>query len=932
MSRKVKGKGAAAGKNPAPKTAAGKSPAVKPPAVKPPAVKPPAVKPPAGKNPAPKVAAVKTPAGKTPAGKTLAGKAVPAVPEPAAKAGTIASGPISAASAERAAAGYTAKDIQVLEGLDAVRKRPAMYIGNTSVEGLHHLVYEVVDNSVDEAMAGHARSIDVTIQSDNTVTVVDDGRGIPVEPHPQMKKSALEVVMCTLHAGGKFDRKTYQVSGGLHGVGVSVVNALSEWLEVEVRRGGKVYRQTYVRGKPTGPVKVVGDAKRTGTRVQFKPDPKIFEVLEFSFETLSKRLRELAFLNAGLKVTLRDERKKQAQELVFQFEGGVVSFVKDLNRNKNALHSNPIHVAKEKDRVQVEVAIQYNDSYGETLFAFANNINTIEGGSHVIGFRAALTGTLNDYAQEKKWLKGEASLSGEDVREGLTAVVSVRLPEPQFEGQTKTKLGNSEVKGIVQSVVNERLKAFLEENPGIARRIIEKSLLAAEAREAARKAKELTRRKSALDSGGLPGKLADCQEEDPAVAELFIVEGESAGGTAKAGRDRRYQAILPIRGKILNVEKARVDKVLSNIEIQAMVTAIGSGVGNDTVDPAKVRYRKVIIMADADVDGHHIRTLLLTFFYRQMRRLVEAGYIYIAQPPLYKIKRGKMERYIEGEKEMDRFLIEAASETGQLAFRDGKTITLGGEKLVSALESFFGMDRALEALKRKGLETATALEYLDGRKVPLYEVETEKGKKLLYSEEEYDAYREQIRQVSGAEGEEKKAKKPARARKGGNGKGKGDLLTEEELLSQKQSMTISLKDLGELRELEASLKELAKLGFTRRDLLRTVPEGRGKGGPRFVFTESGHRRETAVVQDLIAAIRETGQKGAVVQRFKGLGEMNAAELWETTMNPEQRILLQVKLDDAVLADQIFSILMGDQVEPRRAFIQAHAPEVRNLDI
>jgi DNA gyrase subunit B len=869
-------------------------------------------------------------------GAAKAGSSGKAAEKPAAELSAagpgVPAGPISQATADRAAAGYTAKDIQVLEGLEAVRKRPAMYIGNTSVEGLHHLVYEVVDNSVDEALAGHAKSIDVTIQSDNTVTVVDDGRGIPVELHPQMKKSALEVVMCTLHAGGKFDRKTYQVSGGLHGVGVSVVNALSEWLEVEVRRGGKVHRQTYVRGKPTGPVKAVGDAKRTGTRIQFKPDPKVFEVLEFSFETLSKRLRELAFLNAGLKITLRDERKKQAQELVFQYEGGVVSFVKELNRNKTALYATPIYVTKEKDRVQVEVAIQYNDSYGETLFAYANNINTIEGGSHVVGFRAALTGSLNDYAQERKWLKGEASLSGEDVREGLVAVISVRLPEPQFEGQTKTKLGNSEIKGIVQSVVNERLKNFLEENPGVARRIVEKSLLAAEAREAARKAKELTRRKSALDSGGLPGKLADCQEEDPAVAELFIVEGESAGGTAKTGRDRRFQAILPIRGKILNVEKARVDKVLSNIEIQAMVTAIGSGVGNDTVDPAKVRYRKVIIMADADVDGHHIRTLLLTFFYRQMRRLVEAGYVYIAQPPLYKIKRGKMERYIQGEREMDRFLVEAASESGSLTFKDGKSMTLNGEKLVAGLFGLFGMDRALESLKRKGVETGTALEYLDGKRVPLYEVETEKGKKLLYTEEEYDGYLEQIKEASEEESEGGKPKKQSRARKRANGNGKKDLLTEDELLDQKHSMTISLKDLGELRELEASLKELAKLGFTRRDLLKAVPEGRGKGGPRFIYTESGHRREAGGVGELITAVRETGQKGAVIQRFKGLGEMNAAELWETTMNPEKRVLLQVRLDDAVLADHIFSILMGDQVEPRRAFIQAHAPEVRNLDI
>jgi len=526
---------------------------------------------------------------KHPAAKVKA--AEPAAKMPLAKAPAVDS---AAETKTRAAGekGYTAADITVLEGLEAVRKRPAMYIGNTSFEGLHHLVYEVVDNSIDEALAGHCRNIEVTVSPDNSVCVADDGRGIPVEPHPQMKKSALEVVMCTLHAGGKFDRKTYHVSGGLHGVGVSVVNALSEWLEVEVRRGGKIHRQKYVRGKPTGPVKSSGQARKSGTTVTFRADPRIFEVADYSWDTLAARLRELAFLNAGLKITLRDERKKPPREAVYQYDGGVVAFVKHLNEKKTALHAFPIAIRKEKDGVQVEAAIQYNDSYGETVLTFANNINTIEGGSHLIGFRASLTGTLNDYAQSRGWLKGEMTLSGDDVREGLTAVISLRLPEPQFEGQTKTKLGNSEIKGLVQSVVSERLKSFLEENPGVARRIVEKGLLAAEAREAARRAKELTRRKGALEGGGLPGKLADCQEEDPDLAEVFIVEGDSAGGTAKGGRDRRFQAILPIRGKILNVEKARVEKMLANEEIRAIITAIGIGVGNNEVDVSRSGTRR----------------------------------------------------------------------------------------------------------------------------------------------------------------------------------------------------------------------------------------------------------------------------------------------------------------------------------------------------
>jgi len=829
---------------------------------------------------------------------------------------------------------YTAANITVLEGLEAVRKRPAMYIGNTAFEGLHHLVYEVVDNSIDEALAGHCKSIEVVIHADDSVSVVDDGRGIPVEQQAQLKKSALEVVMTVLHAGGKFDRKTYHVSGGLHGVGVSVVNALSEWLEVEVKRDGKVWRQKYVRGVPQGQVKSYGEAKRTGTTVHFKPDPKMFEVLEYNYDTLATRLRELAFLNAGLKVTLRDDRKKPPKETIWQAEGGVSAFVKSLNANKTVLHATPILIQKEKDHIQVEAAIQYNESYGETILAFANNINTVEGGTHLIGFRAALTGSLNDYAQQRGWLKGEMTLSGDDVREGLTAVISIRIPEPQFEGQTKTKLGNSEVKGLVQSVVNERLKSFLEENPGVARRIVEKGLLAAEAREAARKAKELTRRKGALDAGGLPGKLSDCQEEDPALAELFIVEGESAGGTAKSGRNRKFQAILPIKGKILNVEKAKIDKMLSNEEIRSIITALGVGVGNEAVDAEKVRYRKIIIMADADVDGHHIRTLLLTFFYRQMKKLIDAGYIYIAQPPLYKVKKGRMERYIQSEEEMDQFLVEAASDGANLAMKEGRAATWTGERLAHALKAMFEAVRIIDHLRRKSVPVKTVFEYLDGNRMPTFEVESAAGKKLLYTDDEYEKYLAKFRSP---------APKGAKAGEAGEGAGRnsargrasGGAKSSEEVLKKKQELITGLTDLAELKELAKHLEALDKLGVSRKELLREPEIEKGRPAMRWVFTsESGKKAEAGSVRDLIEAVRVIGKAGSTVQRFKGLGEMNAEELWVTTMNPEARVLLQVKVEDArrALADDIFSILMGDQVEPRRAFIQAYAAEVRNLDV
>ncbi|QSQ08627.1 DNA gyrase subunit B [Koleobacter methoxysyntrophicus] len=627
---------------------------------------------------------------------------------------------------------YDENDIQVLEGLEAVRRRPGMYIGSTGPKGLHHLVYEVVDNSIDEALAGYCKNILVVINRDNSVTVEDDGRGIPVKIHPKVGKPAVEVALTMLHAGGKFGGQGYKVSGGLHGVGVSVVNALSEWLEVEVKRDGRVYYQRYQRGQAITPLTEGEEVSSTGTKITFKPDRKIFEEIEFNYETLSQRLRELAFLNRGLRIELIDKRENRSN--VFQFEGGIVSFVEYLNRKKDVLHKDPIYIQMEKDNCHVEIALQYNTTYVENIFSYANNINTVEGGTHLSGFKAALTRTINDYARKYNLLKeNNENLTGEDIREGLTAVISVKLLDPQFEGQTKTKLGNSEMRGIVDSIVSEGLSMFLEENPSVARKIVEKAISAARAREAARKAKELTRRKNALENTSLPGKLADCTEKDPQNAELYLVEGDSAGGSAKQGRDRKFQAVLPLRGKIINVEKARLDKILANEEIRAIITAMGTGIG-DEFDIKRARYGKCILMTDADVDGSHIRTLLLTFFYRYMQPLIEEGYIYIAQPPLFKVKKGKNEYYVYNEKELNTLL----------------------EKI--------------------------------------------------------------------------------------------------------------------------------------------------------------------------------GKDGIAVQRYKGLGEMNPEQLWETTMNPKTRTILKVTLEDAIEADEIFTILMGDKVEPRREFIEAHAKEVRVLDV
>ncbi|MFZ5591542.1 MAG: DNA topoisomerase (ATP-hydrolyzing) subunit B [Bacillota bacterium] len=626
---------------------------------------------------------------------------------------------------------YSADEIQVLEGLEAVRRRPGMYIGSTGPRGLHHLVYEVVDNSIDEAMAGFCDNIEVTIHQDNSVTVNDNGRGIPVDIHPKTGLSAVETVLTMLHAGGKFGGGGYKVSGGLHGVGVSVVNALSQWLVVEVRREGQVYRQQYERGKPVSPLTVIGKSRSTGTRVTFQPDPLIFEDTNFNFDTLLQRLRELAFLNKGVKITLSDERT--GQTVTFQHSGGIKDFIKHVNKNKDVLHSPPIYIAGEREGVQVEVALQYTLGYVENIFSYVNNIHTIDGGTHEAGFKTSLTRVINDYGRKTGILKNGTVLGGEDIREGITAVISVKVPEPQFEGQTKTKLGNSEVRGIVDTIVSDGLDSFLEENPGVAKKILEKSLTAARAREAARKARELTRRKSALENTTLPGKLADCSERDPSLCELYLVEGDSAGGSAKGGRDRRFQAILPLRGKILNVEKSRLDKILANEEIRALITALGTGIGDD-FDISKARYRKIIIMTDADVDGAHIRTLLLTFFYRYMRPLIENGYVFIAQPPLYKVKKGKSETYVYNDQELERYL------------------------------------------------------------------------------------------------------------------------------------------------------------------------------------------------------QRIGREGVSIQRYKGLGEMNAEQLWETTMDPDVRTILQVTLEDAIEADAIFSMLMGDKVEPRRLFIQENAHAVRNLDV
>ncbi|MDR2399873.1 MAG: DNA topoisomerase (ATP-hydrolyzing) subunit B [Endomicrobium sp.] len=814
---------------------------------------------------------------------------------------------------------YDASNIQILEGLEAVRKRPAMYIGSTGNQGLHHLVYEVVDNSIDEVLAGFCKNIDVTIHIDNSITVLDDGRGIPVDQHPDPKYngvSALEIVLTKLHAGGKFDKNSYKVSGGLHGVGVSCVNALSDSMEVEVFRNGKIYKQNYSKGKPLGSVKEVGTTDQRGTKVTFHPDAEIFSVTIYSFDILANRLRELAFLNAGTHIRIADERNDK--EHIFDYEGGIKTFVQYLNTNKNVINKDPIYFEKEKDGVEVAIAMQYNDSYNEQIFTFVNNINTIEGGTHLSGFRSALTRSVNEYIKRNDISKiKDLKLSGEDVREGLTAVISTKVPNPQFEGQTKTKLGNSEVEGITQSIVGDALTTFLEENPGIATQILEKAINAAEAREAARKARELTRRKGALDSASLPGKLADCSEKDPQKTELFIVEGDSAGGSAKQGRDRSFQAILPLKGKILNVEKSRLTKMLANDEIRTLITAIGAGIGKDEQDfnIDKVRYHKIIIMTDADVDGAHIRTLLLTFFYRQMPQLLENGYVYIAQPPLYKVKKSKKEIYLDSEEELDKFLFSAAVDGMSLSLlQDGKEIKeIDDKTLRKIVTNISELNGLLKKIHKKGVVWKDYLKFKDEGRLPLYRTVVEDNVRYIYSDKEWKEFKRQLlskrRELLASQGE----------------------LAEISENLQLDDVMPEYKDLWELERIDKLAKHLEEEG------LHLEHYGESYAKPVYRLQDAQKKMQGDVYDlhsttELIETIREVGNKGATIQRYKGLGEMNPEQLWETTMDVNNRKLLQVKLEDAIETDRIFTTLMGDQVEPRRAFIQTHALDVVNLDI
>ncbi len=785
---------------------------------------------------------------------------------------------------------YTAEDIKVLKGLDAVKKRPAMYIGTTGLEGLHHLVYEVVDNSVDENLAGYCKSIEVTVHLDGSCTVIDDGRGIPTEIHPDEGRSAAEVVLTELHAGGKFESKAYRISGGLHGVGVSVVNALSEWLDVEIKQNGLVYQQHYVRGIPSGQLSVVGKTRGRGTKITFKPDSEIFETLDFSWDILSQRLRELAFLNRGLKITLSDERSEKKK--VFHYNGGIVSFIEHLNKNKTQIHPKPIYISGERGDIILEIALQYNDGYADTIYTFANNINTKEGGTHLSGFKSALTRTINSYATSAGILKNGHSLSGDDVREGLTAVINVKLMNPQFEGQTKMKLGNSEIKGIVETITNDTLGTYLEENPPVARKIVEKGLQAARAREAARKAKELTRRKGALEDTGLPGKLADCSEKDPALSELFIVEGDSAGGSAKQGRDRRTQAILPLRGKILNVEKARFDKMLSSEEIRILITALGTGIGPEDFDIAKIRYHKVILMTDADVDGAHIRTLLLTFFYRQMPEVIERGHLYIAQPPLFKVKKGRTEKYIQNESEMLNMLFELAADDIELPLK-GQQVK--GKALIPSLKKLYKFERLIEWFERRRRDPDLLMFILShGMNNEILKDRKKFGKIIEAMKEEFLNLHI------------------------------GEIQIDEE----HQTFEVELKRHNYRMNLNTLL--LSSPEFRELENLYSIIRDLGKS-PYTVTTKEGVK-EVKKSRQLLDLILSTAKKGLNIQRYKGLGEMNPQQLWETTMDTEKRTLLQVSVQDSVEADNIFTVLMGDQVEPRKDFITTHALEVRNVDI
>jgi DNA gyrase subunit B len=791
---------------------------------------------------------------------------------------------------------YDADKIKVLEGLSAVRKTPSMYIGNVDVEGLHHLVYEVVDNSVDEALAGYCNQIKVSLYSDNSITVDDNGRGIPVGIHKTEKVPAVEVVMTKLHAGGKFDHDSYKVSGGLHGVGVSVVNALSSFLEVEIRSGGKVYYQSYERGKSRSSLEVIGKTRRTGTKVHFRPDSDIFKNINFSFDIISQRLRELAFLNKGLGVLLEDERTDKRKE--YYYKGGIVSFVEYLNKGRTPLNKKPIYMEAERDGVSMELSIQYNDTYAERIFSFANNIKTQEGGSHVVGFKSALTRTINQYALTTNVPKNlQERIGGDDVREGLTAVISIKLRNPQFEGQTKTKLGNSEVKGLIEALVNEKLGNFLEENPSVARKIISKAVDAARAREAARRAREIARKKGALAEGALPGKLADCQEANPAQRELFIVEGDSAGGSAKQGRDRKFQAVLPLKGKIINVEKARFDKMLKSEEIKTLITALGTGVGREEYNIEKLRYHKVIIMTDADVDGSHIRTLLLTFFYRMMPDLIDRGYLYIAQPPLFRVGKGKDAIYIKHEGELDEFLMKRVCHDKVVKGKEGRVL-LEKDGLYTFLGKLIDYGKVTNRLGRRGFERG------------LIELLIENNVKNR------DALQDRAGMADLAQ------------RLGSRGYQVEELLKDEE----HNIFELMIGGVGNgAKRVKIGWELVSSADFQRAIVLRKDISSLDRP-PFRVYHE---RKESVPIDDedgLLSYLLEDAKKGLSIQRYKGLGEMNPDQLWETTMDPQKRTLLKVKVEDMFEAHDIFTVLMGGEVDLRRHFIETNALEVRSLDV
>ncbi|MCH7650521.1 MAG: DNA topoisomerase (ATP-hydrolyzing) subunit B [Nitrospinae bacterium] len=859
---------------------------------------------------------------------------------------------------------YDSSKIKILEGLEAVRKRPAMYIGGTNQDGLHHLVYELVDNSVDEAIGEFCTEIEVVLHIDDSVTVSDNGRGIPVDIHKEKKISAAEVVLTVLHAGGKFDQDTYKVSAGLHGVGVSVVNALSETLDLEIKRDNQVYRQKYERGKSLFPLEVVGKTNTTGTRIVFKPDGDIFSEINFSFDVLSNRLRELSFLNKGLKIHIHDERDGRSHD--FLYEGGIVSFVKHINKNKKVIHPNPIYITRERGDFTLELSMQYNDTYTDEIFTFVNNVNTKDGGTHLSGYRSALTRTINSYAVQNGYLKNTGvSLSGDDVREGLVAVLSIKIPEPQFEGQTKGRLGNSEVKGMVEQIVNEKLGRVFEEEPALAKGIVGKAISAAQAREAAKKAKDLVRRKNALEISSLPGKLADCSEKDPALSELYIVEGDSAGGSAKQGRNRKNQAILPLKGKILNVEKARYDKMISSDEIRALITALGTGIGKTDFNIEKIRYHKIIIMTDADVDGSHIRTLLLTFFFRQMLPVIERGYLYIAQPPLFKVKKGKSERYVKDEKGLSQVLVEQGTDKQEVLI-ENKGPAISGKKLVDFINHLIRFRDYCNTVAKNNIPTELLNALVN------LELEQDSFKTLdqtlalisglmnhLIAKSEKDKFgiRDNLKNIplvlkngQKLSAEETKAFKAfgvdmkpweenVYVAETDHGQDKIEidpLIKDVELVidydPEKELYEFTLAGHRQGRDFQVKINSkfigspLIQNLFELYQPLATLDK------PPFTLVHKDDSIQIDSKEALLAAIMEAGKSGLAIQRYKGLGEMNPNQLWETTMDPETRVLLQVRADDFVELEDLFSTLMGDAVEPRRAFIQKHALDVKNLDI